>query len=172
MSDAAEFVDATLQREGDPDRALAERARLGSELRFYGASVGAVRGTIRDALRRYPGLTHDEITALSSELWLVPVFERRLAAIVLLQSRVRMLRNSDLTRIEGFVRAGGLPVLADLLAGGVVVPLLEQLDPTGRARAEIVLDRWAHDDSVWLRRAALLAREQARRARAGTEQAG
>lgn len=165
MSDAAEFVDATLQREGDPDRARAEQARLRNELRFYGASVGAVRGTIRDALRREPGLTHDDITALSSELWAVPVFERRLAAIVLLQSRVRMLRNSDLTRIEGFVRAARLSVLVDLLAVGVVAPLLGRLDPNGRARAETVLDRWANDGDAWLRRAALMARAPAGSAR-------
>ena len=59
-------------------------------------------------LRRYRDLVHDDITALSSELWAVPVFERRLAAIVLLQSRVT-LKNTDLTRIEGFVpgRAAG-----------------------------------------------------------------
>lgn len=166
MSDAAEFVDATLRHEGDPDRANVEKARLRSELRFYGASVGAVRGTIRDALRRYPGLGHDEITALSSELWAAPVFERRLAAIVLLQSRVRMLRNSDLTRIEGFVRAARLPVLVDLLAIGVVGPLLGRLDPPGRARAEIVQARWATDGDAGLRRAALLAREAAASERA------
>jgi len=172
MSDAAEFVDATLQREGDPHRAGAEQARLRSELRFYGASVGAVRGTIRDALRRYPGLTHDEITALSSELWAVPVFERRLAAIVLLQSRIRMLQNSDLTRIEGFVRAARLPVLVDLLGDGVIGPLLALLDPPGRTRAQTVLDRWLNDGDEWLRRAALLAREQAGGDRAGSEHAG
>ncbi|TFC10364.1 DNA alkylation repair protein [Cryobacterium algoritolerans] len=166
MSDAAEFVDATLRHEGDPDRANVEKARLRSELRFYGASVGAVRGTIRDTLRRYPGLSHDEITALSSELWAAPVFERRLAAIVLLQSRVRMLRNSDLTRIEGFVRAARLPVLVDLLAIGVVGPLLGRLDPPDRARAEIVRGRWATDGDAGLRRAALLAREAAASERA------
>lgn len=172
MSDAAEFVDATLQREGDPHRAGAERARLGSELRFYGASVGAVRGTIRDALRRYPGLNHDEITTLSSELWMVPVFERRLAAIVLLQSRVRMLRNSDLTRIEGLVRTARLPVLVDLIGDGVIGPLLALLDPSGRSRAQTVLDRWVNDGDEWLRRAALLAREQAGSEQARSDKAG
>ncbi len=157
MSDAADFVDRTLQYEGDPDRASAERSRTGSELSFYGASVGAVRGTIRDALRRHPGLTHDEITALSSVLWSVPVFERRLAAVVLLQSRVALLQNSDLTRIEGFVREAGPETLVDLLALGVVGPLLRRLDPPDRTRAELVLARWAIDGNARLRRAADLA---------------
>ncbi|CAH0189878.1 hypothetical protein SRABI83_01638 [Arthrobacter sp. Bi83] len=133
------------------------RLKLGDDLQFYGSSVGAVRGAIRDALRRHSDLTHDEVTALSSELWAVPVFERRLAAVVLLQSKVRLLMNSDLTRIEGFVRTARLRDLVDPLAVDVVGPLMEGLDAQGRGRADAVLDRWAEESDVWLRRAALLA---------------
>jgi len=167
MSDVADFVDAALQREGSWYRAESEKARLGSDLEFYGASVGAVRGTIRDAGRRYPKLTHDDITQLSSELWALPVFERRLAAIVLLQSAVPMLFNSDLTRIEGFVREARLRALVDPLALDVIGPLLEALDGKSRVRAEKALDRWASDDDVWVRRAALLAPLRAIRAGRG-----
>lgn len=154
MSAAGEFIDATLQRESSWERADADRARLGGDLSFYGASVGAVRGTIRDAGRRYPGLGHDDITALSTELWAVPVYERRLAAVVLLQSHVRMLRASDLTRIEGFLRNAQLPALIDPLTADVVRPLFDALTGPARGRAQIVLDRWAQDPSGELRRAA------------------
>ena len=154
MSAAGEFIDATLQRESSWERADTDRARLGGTLAFYGASVGAVRGTIRDAGRRYPGLGHDEITALSSELWAVPVFERRLAAVVLLQSHVRMLRASDLTRIEGFLRTAQLPALVDPLTIDVVRPLIGTLTGAVSGRARVVLDRWAQEPSVELRRAA------------------
>lgn len=157
MSDAGEFVDAALQNEGSWGRANAERDRLGSDLRFYGASVGAVRGTIRDVARRHPGMTHDEITALGSELWAVPVFERRLAAVVLLQSNLSLLDNTDLTRIEGFVRGARLRALVDPLALDVIGPLVERLDAAGRARADGALDRWARDPDGWVRRAALLS---------------
>ncbi|WP_120337269.1 DNA alkylation repair protein [Cryobacterium soli] len=154
MSAAGEFVDATLQRESSWERAEAARARLGGTLAFYGASVGAVRGTVRDTARRYPGLDHDDITALSSELWALPVFESRLAAVVLLQSHVRMLRASDLTRIEGFLREARLPALVDPLAVDVVSPLVAGLTGAARGRAQVVLDRWAADPSDSLRRAA------------------
>ncbi|AUI50991.1 DNA alkylation repair protein [Arthrobacter crystallopoietes] len=157
MSDAAEFVDAALQRESSWERAEAWEAQLGNGLSYYGASVGAVRGTIRDAGRRYPKLSHDEITALSSELWAVPVFERRLAAVVLLQSNLRLLDNSDLTRLEGFVRSARLRALVDPLAVDVVGPMVERLDAPLRVRADAVLDRWAEDDDVWLRRAVVLS---------------
>ena len=154
MSAAGEFVDATLRNEGDEYRAHAEKARLASDLDFYGATVGAVRGTIRDTARRYPGLTHDEVTALSTELWAVPVFERRFAAVVLLQSNVGLLTNTDLTRIEGFVRDARLAALADPLARDVTRPLIARLSGVPRGRADAAIERWARDPDPWLRRAA------------------
>ncbi|MFF2317351.1 DNA alkylation repair protein [Arthrobacter sp. NPDC058097] len=157
MSAAGEFVDDTLQREASWYRAEDMRHRFGSAMRYYGASVGAVRGTVRDALRRHAEFAHDDVTALSSELWEVPVYERRLAAVVLLQSKVKLLTNSDLTRMEGFVRDAQMPSLVDPLAVDVVGPLVEGLAGQARMRADAVLDRWAGDPDVWLRRASLLA---------------
>lgn len=158
MTDACDFVDASLQREGSWLRAEEAQARLGDGLEYYGASMGAVRGTIRDMLRRHHDLVHDDVTALSSELWSVPVFERRQAAVVLLQSRVALLNNSDLTRIEGFVREAQLGELVDPLATDVVRPLIAGLEGQARERADGVLDRWARDPDPWLRRAAGLSR--------------
>jgi hypothetical protein len=139
--------------------------------------VGAVRGTVRDAGRRYPGLSRDEVTALCSELWgselwgsellTVPVFERRLAAVVLLQANVKVLTNSDLTRLEGFIRQARVRDLVDPLAVDVVGPLVDGLDILGRVRADSVLDRWVREPDAWLRRAALLSPLLALRAGAG-----
>jgi hypothetical protein len=157
VSEAGEFVDYTLQMESTWERAEEASARLGEALKVYGASVGAVRGTIRDALKRYKNLGHDEITALSSELWEQPVFERRLAAVVLLQSKVGVLINTDLTRIEGFIRQSGTRELGYPLATDVVGPLLARLEGRARERAERVLERWAEDPDPELRRAAALA---------------
>jgi hypothetical protein len=111
-------------------------------------------------------MSHDEVTALASELWSVPVWERRLAAVVLLQSSVALLDNSDLTRIEGFLRDGRARSLVDPLAIDVVGPLVERLDETGRNRAFVAIDRWIGENNVWLRRAAILA--PLRSLRAGT----
>lgn len=158
VSEAADFIDAALRYEGSEYRAADARERLGSELSYYGASLGAVRGTIRNALLKYPGLGHDHITALSSELWAGGVFERRLAAIVLLQAHLPLLRNTDLTRIEGFVRSALVDELLDPLITEVLAPLLESPDSTGRAKAEVVLDRWSRSDDRRLRRAALIGR--------------
>jgi hypothetical protein len=97
----------------------------------------------------------------------VPVYERRLSAVVLLQSKVSTLDNADLTRVEGFLRTAGLRELADPLAVDVVGPLVSGLDLLGRVRADSVLDRWAREQDVWLRRAALLSPLRALRAGGG-----
>lgn len=156
MSDAAEFIDRTLQAEGSSERAAADAERIGGGLHFYGASVGAVRGTIRDARRRHPGMGHDEITALASELWSVPVYERRLAAIALLQGSVSELVASDLTRLEQFLRDARVPELVAPLAADVVRPLIGRLEGAEAARARRIVARWASEADTQLRLAASL----------------
>jgi 3-methyladenine DNA glycosylase AlkD len=156
MTLAAEFIDRTLRAEGSEARADAEADRIGEGLRFYGASVGAVRGTVRDADLRYPGMSHDEVTALASELWSEPVYERRLAAIVLLQRHLAVLRGSDLTRIEQFLRDARVRELVDPLATEVVRPLLERLEERDGTRARRIIQRWSEADDPSLRRAAEL----------------
>ena len=154
VSEAGQFIDTALQREASWERA---DDRGSGGLRIYGASVGAVRGAVRDALRRYRGMEHDAVLALSSELWAVAVFERRLAAIVVLQSRLALLQVTDLTRVEGFLRQGGRPELVDPLAIDVVGPLTDRLNQRDGDRAAVILDRWATDVDPWLGRAALLS---------------
>jgi hypothetical protein len=160
VTEPADFVDAALQREGDWYRAQELRERQGGYLDFYGASVGAVRGTVRDLRTKYPRLGRDEIAALGSELWAKPVFERRLAAVVLLQTHVRLLDNSDLTRLEGFVRTAGAAALVDPLTTDVIRPLLDALDTQRRAKADAAIGHWSRDPNDWLRHAAELLAER------------
>lgn len=155
-SSVAEFIDRTLRAEATEWRTWADGDASVGGLRVYGASVGAVRGTVRDALRRYRGLQHDDITALASELWAAPVFERRRAAIVLLQGRVATLTGNDLTRIEGFLRDARVSELIDPLVLDVVRPLLERLSGTEADRARRIVSRWASADADGLRLAAAM----------------
>ena len=154
MTSAADFIDRSLRAEGSEERAVEDAERVGGGLRFYGASVGAVRGTIRDAHRRHPGMTHDEITGLAFELWSVPVFERRLAAIVLLQGHVSDLFGSDLTRLEQFLRDARVAELVDPLAVDVVRPLINRLEGADASRARRIIRRWATEADPRLRHAA------------------
>jgi hypothetical protein len=162
---AAGFIDATLQNEGSWYRAEDVESRVGGALGSYGSSVGAVRGTVRDAGRKFKELGHDEVTSLASLLWgrpgpgRRPIYERRLAAVVLLQSRVALLRHSDLTRLEGFIRTAQTGELVDPLIVDVVVPLLQGLGESDRQRAGVVITRWRQDPDEWVRRAASLTAE-------------
>lgn len=160
VSAAAEFIDRTLQNEGAWYRADDVGSRLGGVLASYGSSTGAVRGTVRDALRKFKDLDHDGIVMLASALWgrpkpgARPVFERRLAAVVLLQSRSGLLRHSDLTRIEGFLRTSETAELAAPLVSDVVAPMLAGLRNRDRQRSDVVIARWARDPEDRLRHAA------------------
>jgi hypothetical protein len=164
---AAGFIDRTLQNEGAWYRADDVGSRLGGVLASYGSSVGAVRGTVRDALRKFRDLDHDGVVLLASALWgqpkpgAKPVFERRLAAVVLLQSKVDILRHSDLTRIEGFLRSAQTRDLADPLVGDVVAPMLAGLPERDRQKADTVVARWRTDPHGQLRTAAALIDQQA-----------
>jgi DNA alkylation repair enzyme len=157
MSEARDFIDAALQYEVSPYSYPADEP---DGLLRYGTSVGAVRGTIRDALKRYPAMSRDEILALSSELWMGSVFERRQAAIVLLQLHVDLLVPNDLTRIEGFIRSAGSAALVEQLTADVLVPLLAALDAATLARVHGVIARWATDPHDGLNSVAGQLREE------------
>jgi hypothetical protein len=155
MSAVADFIDAALQYEVSPYVYPTDES---DGLQRYGTSIGAIRGTVRDALVRYPGMSHDEITALSSELWTPEVFERRQAAIILLQSHVDSLVSNDLTRIEGFLRSAGSASLVDQLTADVLVPMFAGLDGATIARIHPVVARWAADSNAELRHVAEIVR--------------
>ncbi|MDI3195772.1 DNA alkylation repair protein [Pseudarthrobacter sp. AL07] len=166
VPEAAGFIDATLQNEGAWYRAEDVESRVGGALGSYGSSVGAVRGTVRDAGTKFKDLGHDDVTALASLLWgrpgpgRLPIYERRLAAVVLLQSRVSLLRHSDLTRLEGFIRTAQSGELVDALIADVVGPLLQGLGGNDRQRADVVITRWHQDPDDAVRLAARLIASQ------------
>jgi hypothetical protein len=151
VTEPADFIDTALQYEVSP---YAYPTDEPDGLLHYGTSVGAVRGTIRNALKRYPTMTHDEVTALSSELWSAPVFERRQAAIVLLQSHLGLLVANDLTRFEGFLRSAASKAVVDQLVADVLRPLLRSMDEPTLARVRVVMRRWASDPHPYVRAAA------------------
>jgi hypothetical protein len=151
MTEPADFIDAALRYEVSP---YAYPTDEPDGLIRYGTSVGAIRGTIRDALKRYPGLTHDEITALSSELWAPAVFERRQATIILLQTNVDLLVANDLTRIEGFLRSVTTGGLSNQLVDNVVAPMFCAADALDAPRMRAVFERWFADPAPALSAAA------------------
>ena len=149
----AEEVEARLRAVGTSERAAQEKRYLKSDLDFLGATLPEVRAAVRDVARRRPDLTHDELVALVLALWAKPIHERRMASVLLLQRFVALLERGDLPLVERLVRDSRTWALVDALAGDVLGALVAR---EADAIAP-VMDRWARDEDIWVRRASLLA---------------
>ena len=148
----AEAIRAELAAAGSPARAGKEKAYLKSELHHLGASVPAIRAVARGVARRHPELGHDELVALVEALWAEPVHELRMACVELLDLHVDRLGPDDVALVERLLRTSRTWALVDGLAASVMGRLVERHPELGA-----VLDRWAADEDMWLRRSALLA---------------
>ena len=111
----------------------------------------AIRRVVRERTRAVD-LGHDEVIALTSELWSVPIHERRVAAAELLEARVADLAADDLPLLERLIRESRTWALVDPLAASVAGVVVRN-----HPAAATVLDRWSADDDFWVRRAAVLA---------------
>ncbi len=153
MTDAATLarkIETDLRRKGSPERAAWEKQYLKSDLRFLGATLADIRRTAKETSRN-SRLDRDRILGLVQELWAKPVFERRMAAAILLELHADELRLEDLRLIERLIRESRTWALVDVLAGDVVG---EMAVGPGIRRT---LDRWAGDEDLWVRRSSLLA---------------
>jgi 3-methyladenine DNA glycosylase AlkD len=145
-------IDADLRTRGTPDRALHEKAYLKSQLEHYGASVPAIRAVAKEFAAQHRSPQHDDLVALASALWSMPVHECRMATVELLDIYVELLVPEDAESIERFLREARTWALVDSLSASVMGRLVERFVELGA-----VLDRWASDEDYWIRRASLLA---------------
>jgi 3-methyladenine DNA glycosylase AlkD len=157
-------LDAELRAGGTPERAAGSKAYLKSELEFYGTTVPGMRASVRALRKDHPALARADVLAVATDLWAPPVFERRLLAVLLLEAHVDLLAPADLALLERWVRESHLWALVDNISGDVAGRLLDRL---GEPVATGVLDAWAADRDVWVRRSALLAHERSLRAGEG-----
>jgi 3-methyladenine DNA glycosylase AlkD len=149
----ADALERSLALVGTTERADSEKRYLKSDLEFLGATVWQIRSEVKASLGATPDLDHDQLVALVSALWSVPIFERRMAATMALELRSGFLSVDDLPLIERLLRESRTWALVDGLAGDVVGDILDA-DEIGTTA---VLDRWAADADFWIRRSALLA---------------
>ena len=149
---AADLITAELRAAGRPERAVAEKAYLKSDLEFFGVGVPAARAIVRTWSRAHPCLRHDELTALAAGLWARPHYECRMAAQMLLIQHPALLGPADVPQLEQILREARSWALVDSLTCDLMGPLVERYPELND-----VLDRWAADPDFWIRRSALLA---------------
>jgi len=148
----AEELDAQVRVAGPPERAVAEKRYLKSELDFTGASLGSIRAIARELVRERGRLDHDAVVALVETLWSRPVFEPRMLAAVLLELHEPALSPADLPLLERLIRESRTWALVDWLAADVVGGIVLRHPDT-----QPTIDRWALDPDFWVRRSSLLA---------------
>jgi 3-methyladenine DNA glycosylase AlkD len=152
----ADLLTEELRAVGDPDRAIQEKAYLKSGLDFFGESVWEIRRVAKSFVGGAKPLEREGLTRLVEALWAEPIFERRMASVVLLELHPKLLGPADLPLIERLLRESLTWALVDALAtdvvGGILARSPDEVTP--------VLDRWATDPDFWIRRASLLAELQ------------
>jgi len=147
----AEF-ERHVRESADPQRAVAEKAYLKSDLDFVGAGVPAVRAAVKTLIGGLDDVDHDTVCALAEKLWRSREHERRLAASFVLVRGSLLLSVNDAPLLERLIRESRTWALVDVLAGDCVGVIARDDERFGS-----VLDRWATDADFWVRRSALLA---------------
>jgi 3-methyladenine DNA glycosylase AlkD len=150
-AERAAALEEELAAAGTEERAVQAKRYLKCHLRHLGVTMPVLRKTVRAHAKAH-ALDRDALWALVDALWPRPVFEARMASVELLQFRVKLLEAGDLGRIEALLRACHTWALVDPLA----VDVAGHLVATYPANAK-ELDRWAKDESFWVRRAAMLS---------------
>jgi 3-methyladenine DNA glycosylase AlkD len=131
---------------------VSEQAYLKIDLEFTGTAVPAARVIVRSWRRNHPDLTHDLLTEVAAALWDRPVFDCRMAALLLLADQRALLTAADVPLLERLLRDSGTWALVDSLAADVMGSLVERYPELAGT-----LDRWSSDPDFWLRRSAMLA---------------
>ncbi|MEU7062892.1 DNA alkylation repair protein [Streptomyces sp. NPDC046161] len=153
LAEAAEQLTEQLARLGTPERAAWDRDYLHSDLTHLGVTIPDLRRVVTTARRSLPPPTRTDALTLGGLLWSSEVYEHRQAAVHVLTQHATLLVPSDLDIIETMLRTARTWALVDTLAvhaAGVIA--VRHPDDTGR-----VLDQWATDHDMWIRRSALLA---------------
>jgi 3-methyladenine DNA glycosylase AlkD len=145
-------IDVELRRHRNPARAPAEKAYLKSDLEFLGVGLPAMRQIVGAVKRNHGEIDRHRLAALVNILWSPPLFERRMMAVLLLESFQPLLRPADITLVEQLIRQSKTWAFVDELAIAITGPLVERSPQLLR-----VLDRWAKDGDFWVRRSAMLA---------------
>lgn len=139
---------------GDPARAAAQQRYMRSTLPFRGLAVPAVRAVVRQTVRDSPPLTYAEWHSAVRALWDEATFrEDRYAAVGLARSRPSYARVPEsLALYRHLVLTGAWWDLVDEIASHLVGAVLRAHPATADT-----LRGWAREDSLWLRRAAVLS---------------
>jgi 3-methyladenine DNA glycosylase AlkD len=112
--------------------------------------MGAIREVVKTLA--WDSRSKDDLLAIALTLWSRPIFEPRMACVLLLERCAPNLSLQDLPAIEKLIRESRTWALVDPLAVNVTGELILR-----HQDALQVLERWSTDEDFWIRRSLLLA---------------
>lgn len=150
-----EAIRRELAAAGDPERAAGQQAYMKSALPYYGIASPELRRIVNPLLRGWLPRDRDTWEATLRELW-DTAGHREDRYVALAMARHRRARDWQTPSVLGLYRhlavTGAWWDLVDELATRVVGPVLAEY----RDQVTGVMDAWAVEDDMWLRRVAIL----------------
>jgi len=147
---------AALAAAGDPQRAAGQQAYMRSTMPFHGLTSPEVDRAVRAAVRDHTPTDRQVWEATVRELWDGATHrEQRYTALAVAEHRcARAWQDPEVLDLYGhLVRTGGWWDLVGRTATRLVGPVLL----SRRAEVTPLMDEWALEDDLWLRRTAILS---------------
>ncbi len=144
---------AQVEAHADQNRAVNEKRYLKSpeDFRHIGVKVPLIRKETKAFSRAHKDLDHDDVIVVAEELWSREVHESRMAAIELLNARLKSLTADDASQVEKMINQSHTWAYVDNLSAHTMAGLVERFPELTET-----LDGWAEHENFWLRRAAML----------------
>lgn len=161
MSLAAQIADeasARLSALADPVRAVPMAAYLKTKMPFYGVQAAPRRAIGKDLSKAYIPDSAAEYEAIVLALWAKPHREEKYLAVQLARAYKKFIVPAQLPLYEQLIRQGAWWDFVDEITAHLVCPLVVK-------HPEVMwplMDQWIVDESMWVRRAAILCQLNAK----------
>ena len=147
-----------LEAAGSPLRAKGAQAYMKTSDAFFGVDATTMRRIVKGLAKDHPPKTQDEYLAQIVAFWSLPQREAHYAAVEWAKLFPAFQTLEALPLFERMIREGAWWDTVDELARFLVGTLLLN----ERAVLKPVMERWIRDESLWIRRAALVAHQKHR----------
>lgn len=148
-----EFVQTEFQRLADAEKAEPMAKYMKTDMPFYGIQKPERLVVYREFKKRFRPVSTSQYKKSVLALWKLPHREEKYAAISFATAFKEFTTADSLPLYERMIREGAWWDLVDPLA----IDLVGQVLLTSRSETSQVMTRWAMDDFMWIRRAAILS---------------
>lgn len=155
---ACEFVAVALAERADPDKAEGMQAYMKTDMPFYGVQKPGRKPILKELVSRYPPETRGDYEELVLGLWELPHREEKYLAQGVAIAHKEYITPDSLPLYKRMIVEGAWWDLVDEVATHMIRPLVigypKEVWP--------VADTWIDDETMWLRRSAIICQVGAR----------